>query len=261
MTSSNSKLWTRDQVKLAFHLYCQLPFGKLHSRNPEIIELAGLIGRTPSALAYKLVNLASLDPSITGSGRVGMKNSSKLDQEVWDEFNANWEQLAVECEQQRQLLNTTKAMPNLVVADEIDADFSGETRAVIIQQRIKQQFFRKAVLSSYRGRCCMTGVSDNVLLVASHIVPWSQDKANRLNPRNGLCLSTLHDRAFDQGLLTLDSNYRVLLSESLLSTGNLFLQTAFWGLQDQPIELPERFLPSPEFVQWHREHRFQGVPT
>jgi len=63
--------WTREQLKLAFHLYCQLPFGKLHSRNAEIVELAQLIGRTPGAVAMKLVNFASLDPAITSTGRAG----------------------------------------------------------------------------------------------------------------------------------------------------------------------------------------------
>lgn len=54
--------WNRDQLKLAYYLYCQLPFGKFHHRNPEVMKLATLIGRTPSAVAMKLSNFASLDP-------------------------------------------------------------------------------------------------------------------------------------------------------------------------------------------------------
>ena len=53
---SRQNRWTRDQLKLAFHLYCQLPFGRLHARNPEVVALARLLARTPSALAMKLVN-------------------------------------------------------------------------------------------------------------------------------------------------------------------------------------------------------------
>ena len=52
-------LWTREQLLVAFTLYSQIPFGRLHANNPDIIHYAGLIGRTPSALAMKLVNLAS----------------------------------------------------------------------------------------------------------------------------------------------------------------------------------------------------------
>jgi len=67
--------WTYEQLLVAFTLYSQIPFGKLHARNPDIIHYANLIGRTPSALAMKLVNIASLDPFIIESGRSGLKVS------------------------------------------------------------------------------------------------------------------------------------------------------------------------------------------
>ena len=57
---ANSKLWTKEQVKLAFHLYCQIPFGKIDSRNKEIIALAKVIGRTSSAVAIKCLILPVL---------------------------------------------------------------------------------------------------------------------------------------------------------------------------------------------------------
>jgi DNA (cytosine-5)-methyltransferase 1 len=148
----SSNRWTSEQLKLAFNLYCQLPFGKLHSRNAEIIELATLIGRTPSAVAMKLVNFASLDPAITSTGRSGLGNASSLDREVWDEFHADWERLAVECALLNQQLLEGRAEP--VSAPESDEtfdlnDYSGETRQVLTEQRIKQNFFRRAVLASY----------------------------------------------------------------------------------------------------------------
>jgi hypothetical protein len=83
--------WTEDELKLALALYCQLPFGKMHSRNKDIISLATKIGRTPSAVAMKLVNFASLDPEIVNSGRVGLGNASAMDRLVWDKFQNNWD--------------------------------------------------------------------------------------------------------------------------------------------------------------------------
>ena len=68
--------WTRDQLLVAFSLYCRLPFGRLHARNPEIIAIADAIGRTPGALAMKLTNIASLDPEITSTGRSGLTGAS-----------------------------------------------------------------------------------------------------------------------------------------------------------------------------------------
>jgi len=109
-------------------------------------------------------------------------------------------------------------------------DFTGEIKRVITEQRIRQNFFRRAVLSSYRERCCMSGLSDSRLLIASHIVPWSHDKENRLNPRNGLCLSALHDKAFDRGLIALDDDFRVMLSQELERNNEPFVKQFFHPL-------------------------------
>ena len=210
-------LWTKEQIKLAFHLYCQIPYGRIHGRNPEVRALARVIGRTSDAVAMKMLNIASIDPAITSSGRAGLGNASALDRAVWDEFHKDWERLAVECKLLRQKLGTGDqsivedlGQEGIYLPPE---DFTGETRELLTAQRIKQNFFRRAVLSSYRDRCCMSGISDTRLLIASHIVPWSKDKVNRLNPSNGLCLSALHDRAFGKGLITLSDDCRVLLSE------------------------------------------------
>ena len=252
--------WTREQLKLAFHLYCQLPFGKLHSRNAEIVDLAQLIGRTPGAVAMKLVNFASLDPTITSTGRAGLGNAGSLDREIWDEFHADWEGLAVECERVRTELVESRGQVATTVLDTDEAtgleDFTGETRRVVTQQRVKQHFFRRAVLSSYRGRCCMSGVSEPRLLVASHIVPWSKDKANRLNPSNGLCLSAIHDKAFDNGLIALSDDFRVLVSTELKRSEDAFIKDVILPLSGRFIELPERFVPDATFIARHREEEF-----
>ncbi len=247
-------LWTNEQVKLAFHLYCQLPFGKLDQRTVEVIELARLIGRTPSAVAMKLVNLASLDPAIRNSGRAGLSNASALDRQVWAEFHADWEGLTVECAQIRTALankkGETPTMPPDVQAG--PEDYVGLDRQVLAMQRVKQSFFRRSVLSGYRGRCCMSGLSDSRLLVASHIVPWSYDKNTRLNPRNGLCLSAIHDKAFDRGLITLSNEFAVVVSAQLLRSEDAFVKEVLVPIHGKQIELPERFLPSREFIEHHR---------
>lgn len=255
--------WTKEQLKLAFHLYCQLPFGRLHRRNPEIIQLAKLIGRTADALAMKLVNFASLDPAITNTGRKGLKGASNLDREVWAEFHADWENLALECSLLNAQLRKEKladAVIELDVAEQEELqDFTGETRRVVTEQRIKQHFFRRAVLSSYRGRCCISGLSDARLLMASHIVPWRSDKINRLNPSNGLCLSAIHDKAFDRGLITISDNHEVMLSEQLKRNNDAFVAQIFLPLEGRRIELPEKFIPNITFLTRHRNEIFIDV--
>ncbi len=250
-------LWTKDQIKLAFHLYCQLPYGRIHGRNPEIMALATEIERTPDAVAMKMLNIASLDPAIISTGRAGLGNASALDRAVWDEFHADWERLAVECQALRHQLDQSTESE---LDEENDAfslvDFTGETKQVLTTQRIKQHFFRRAVLSSYRGRCCMSGLSDTRLLIASHIVPWSHDKANRLNPSNGLCLSAIHDRAFDKGLITLADDFTIIVSDVLKKSDDEFVKDVLLPLNGRTIEQPDRFAPQQAFVSWHRQTLF-----
>ena len=102
----------------------------------------------------------------------------------------------------------------------------------------------------------MSGLADARLLIASHIVPWSIDKVNRLNPSNGLCLSAIHDRAFDKGLISLTDDGRVIVSSDLRQRDDDFVKTVFWSLENKSIEMPERFKPNQEFIQYHRTSIF-----
>jgi putative restriction endonuclease len=234
--------WTKEQLKLAFHLYCQLPFGKLHSRNPEIIRLAKLIDRTSGAVAMKLVNFASLDPAITSTGRTGLGNAGTLDKEVWAEFHADWENLAMECTLLNAQLRKDKGAEVVIELDASEQeglqDFTGETKRVVTEQRIKQHFFRRSVLSSYRGRCCISGLSDARLLMASHIVPWSDDKAN------------------NRGLITISDDYEVILSKQLKRSDDDFVAQIFLPFEGRRIELPEKFIPNIDFIVRHRSEIF-----
>lgn len=264
--TEKSNNWTREQLLIAFNLYCQLPFGKFHSRNPEIITFANLIGRTPSALAMKLVNIASLDPVITDSGRSGLVGASKLDRAMWEEMQADWNRFAVTSQTavDALLALNTVSVSDVDVEDDVEIsdaqiDYSAGSKRVETEVRIGQHFFRRAVLSAYAGRCCITGLAHPSLLVASHIVPWRSDGANRLNPSNGLCLSMLHDKAFDKGLLTVDTEYKIKISSAASQLAdNPFASEWILGLDGKQIAMPEKFSPAMEFLLWHNEHIFRS---
>lgn len=111
------RLWTRDELTLAINLYSKLPFGKMHSRNPEVISLAKFINRTPGAVAFKLANFASFDPSLKQRGIKGASNAGNLDQVVWKEFYNNWDYVFEESE--RLLAKTKNITVEELYADEI----------------------------------------------------------------------------------------------------------------------------------------------
>ena len=221
------KRWDRQELIVAFNLYCQMPFGKIHSRNSVIMQVAKRLNRTPSSLAMKMLNLASLDPMIIDSGRHGLGNASNADREVWQEFHRDWEKLALEG--QLYLKSVKVISPEELLKIDPD-DFTGETKKASVEVRLKQSFFRQAVLSSYQTRCCMSGLDDPRLLIASHIVPWNKDKGNRLNPSNGFCLSALHDRAFDQGLITVTPDWKIGISKSLARSKSNFCKMTLLAL-------------------------------
>jgi len=247
------KKWTRQELIVAFNLYCQLPFGKIHSRNPVIVQIAKQLERSSSSLAMKMLNFSSLDPRIIDSGKHGLGNASNADREVWQEFHKDWGKLALEG--QLYLISAKAISPKELPKIE-SCDFTGDTKKSSVEVRLKQSFFRQAILSSYQSRCCMTGLDDPRLLIASHIVPWNKDKANRLNPSNGLCLSALHDRAFDQGLITVTPDWKIRISKSLSHSKNTFCKMAFLALEGKSISLPEKFMPSKEFLIFHNGEIF-----
>ncbi len=243
--------WTREELILTFNLYCKIEFSKINYRHPLIISLAEMIGRTPSAVSWKLVNFASLDSELTQRGIKGATNSSKLDKEIFNEFINNWEELIDESES--LLINYKNKQINNSDNQDIPLKI-GKEKLRLVKTRTNQTFFRQMVLSSYSSKCCLTGIDIPELLVASHIVPWSQDTENRLNPQNGLCLNSLHDKAFDRGFITFDDSYKLILSEKLKKKQSKY----FIELEGQKITLPKKFLPNINFLKFHREEIFQG---
>ena len=254
--TSTSLTWTRQQLLVAFNLYCRLPFGRLHSRNSEIISAAEAIGRTPSALAMKLSNIASLDPAITSSGRSGLKGVSANDRAMWDEMQDDWERFAVESQRAVEAVQPTAAKGRKGEEDEPDYPV-GQDRVVHSTTRIGQDFFRAMILSAYKERCCVTGLSIPSLLVASHIVPWSHDTQERVNPRNGLLLSALHDKAFDKGIFTLNDDMTVRISPRYRDGDDRYFSESIERYEGRPVSLPQKFAPDQDLLSYHRTHIFQ----
>ncbi|MCY4448893.1 MAG: HNH endonuclease [Chloroflexi bacterium] len=252
-----NRRWTRNELLAALNMYCQLPFGRLHASNPAIIQLAHAMGRSPSALAMKLVNMASLDPRITSTGRTGLQNASSQDRRMWEEMQDDWERFAVEAEQAIAAFGLGEERADGEEGEDTLTRF-GEDRPVETTARIGQRFFRTAVLSAYNGSCCITGLSFPRLLVASHIVPWSHDRSNRVNPRNGLLLSALHDKAFDAGMLTINDDMTVRVSRSLFANADRFFSESISSYNGYSITLPQKFEPHRDFLRYHRENIYVG---
>ncbi len=250
--------WTREETILAFNLYCKIPYGTFHNRNPKIIELAKLIYRTPNSLALKLSNFASFDPYHKARGIKGMQNTSKLDKKIWDEFTSNWDGLIFESEQILAAKQKTTIEKKFKPVLEDIGDKKGEYRTTEVKARVNQEFFRKVILSIYNNKCAISGIDIPDLLIASHIMPWAKFAKERLDPHNGICLSPLYDKCFDKGYLGITPDYRVMLSKTLKA--NLrkdYYGRQFGDLEGSTINLPDRFHPQPDFLEYHYKNVFK----
>lgn len=250
--------WSKEELIVAFNLYCKTPFTKINASNKGVKELAQVIGRSPSAVALKLANYARLDPALQERKISGMKHGSKGEESVWDEFKNNWDELSFESE--RILANyrgdTIEASSSIFVND---LPIEGKDRESVVKIRVNQMFFRNAVLASYDNRCCITEISVRDLLIAGHIIPWSLDIQNRVNPSNGLCLNALHDRAFDKGLITITPDLKIKLSKELLDGIDEKVNGLYFLPYDgMKIRMPQKFRPSIEFLEYHNKNIFRN---
>jgi putative restriction endonuclease len=255
-TEQDGEDWTREEHIIAFNLYNRIPFGTIHMRNPQIIELAALLGRKVGSVSRKLANFSRLDPFHQARDIRGLEHGAKGEERVWREFAEHPESLAIESA--RLLANRLgQRIEEVAEIQESDLPPPGEEREAIVRLRVKQGFFRQRVISAYEFRCCVTGLANSALLVASHIIPWAEDAANRLNVRNGLCLNALHDRAFDRGLMWVEPNYVIRFSAKLRDRTPEAGQTIDWLLSfdGKRLLLPTNFQPDSGFLAKHASRR------
>jgi putative restriction endonuclease len=252
------RFWSREELLLALNLYLKLPFGKMHSRTLEVIYLAKLMNRTPSSIAMRLVNFASVDPFHQNRGIKGLAGGKRQVEPIWQEFLANKEEILFESEillVEKESNSINKKYEIILYGTE---NLVGESKVREVKTRVNQNIFRQIVLANYSGKCAFSGIDIPDLLVASHIIPWSKNEKERLNPENGICLSSLYDKAFDKGLIGLKLDYSIIFSERLKKNmSKIYFNQYFSHLDKKVISLPEKYFPNKAFLEFHLDSIFQ----
>lgn len=133
-----------------------------------------------------------------------------------------------------------------------ESNFPETTRRALIAARVGQGLFRRRVLTAYK-RCLVTGLSENALLVASHIKPWRDcrdDPDDCLNPDNALLLSPHWDAMFDKGFISFADDGSLLISRRLSEVSRRSL-----GVEAQNVALSKR---QKYYLNYHRSlHGFE----
>ena len=117
----------------------------------------------------------------------------------------------------------------------------------LVRQRLHQATFREAVLAAYDGRCAISGLPEARLLDAAHIVGDAHESLGQPLVINGLPLSKLHHAAFDANLIGIDPDFRIHISETLLSMndGPMFEQ-GIKAMAGRTIRMPLRDRDQPD---------------
>ncbi len=255
--------WTRDDLMLTMNLYTKLRYGQFNYHNTEVIKLASLIGKTPGAVAYKLVHLSRQDPKHKNRVK-GLANPGKNAIEIYNEFSSNWDEMLYESEVLLAKYQNKK-IEEIVLdnneIEEIEKDIlkgkEGKDIERVLKARVCQSLFRKVVINNYSHSCAICGLNIDSLLVAGHIIKWSIDKANRLNPENGLSLCNIHDKAFELGFIGIRSNYKIIVSPSLVHIKDQVTYHAILKRHDNlSISLPDKFYPNKDFLEQHFSNTF-----
>ncbi|WP_245859605.1 HNH endonuclease [Spirosoma aerolatum] len=249
-----SEYWSRRQLLTVFNLYLKLQSRNFSPDNPDIIYLSKLIGKSVNSIAIRLNNLAYIDPYNNQHGIVGLEEGADQIQSIWNEFAGSQEELVFESE---RILAEYQHKTIDDIHPEIVFDFKnlkGEVKERLVKTRVNQSVFRQMILKTYESRCAISGIDLPDLLVAGHIKPWAEDEHNRLNPENGVCLSNLYDRAYEKGLICIDTEYKLLISKRLKAeTNKEFYQRFFGEFEYKPIRVPKTYQPKKEFLEYRLE--------
>jgi putative restriction endonuclease len=148
------------------------------------------------------------------------------------------------------LLKATEAIPS----------YESDIKRPDYMEKVRGQGFRKAIVQLYDHRCAFCGIKmrtpeGHTVVDAAHIKPWSVSQND--HPSNGVALCKLCHWSFDEGLMTLNTNYHVLISPAVLRNSNL--PGHIMTLSDRPMFKPpeSKFWPDIKSIAWHRTARFQ----
>ncbi len=249
-------VWTENETTLALYLYYQIEAGEVKNRSKAIKDLAAFLNRTHGSVEMKIGNLQYCDNKNTK----GLKNGGKKDEIVFNKYLYHPDLLE---KKSRALLNLDPNSSYLIsylfdddtnINDlDLNSDFTGTDKEAVVKQRKEQSTFRKRILANYDHHCCLSGISTTQLLLASHIVPWSKDESKRLDPRNGLLLNAILDRAFDKGIVSVRAeDFTLLVSDKLKDQKTIDYLSQFKG---EKISLPKnsQIWPDKLNLQYHND--------
>lgn len=242
------RLWTREEFILALDLYFRIPFGSISKSNPDIIKLANFIKRTPSSVGMRLSNYANCDPNLHAKG---LEGGAQQCQPYWDEFANNRGKLrsaAYECRLK------------LIETPDKNASYSKHySEWDMLVDDIYNEDFQNIIMKNYQGHCAVTGMKIPQIVIGCHIIPSTINEAENLQASNGIYLNLMLAKAFVDGLIGFDTNYKLKISQELknqrLDKG---YAASFGRYENNELILGDVFAkPEKKYLEWHMDTVFR----
>jgi putative restriction endonuclease len=172
------------------------------------------------------------------------------------------EQSVINCQSSIYSDMLLKAVPpKTPKAAEIVAPYNQAEISTNQQEKVRDQGFRKAIVTLYDHRCALCGIKmrtpeGRTVVDAAHIKPWSESHND--HPTNGMALCKICHWSFDEGLMTVNNQYHVKISPDVMRDHNL--PGHIMTLSDRPMFRPHesKYWPDLESFQWHEEKRFRN---
>lgn len=252
-TPPRKSVWSREDIIVAYALYCIIPLNKINPKNEIIQQVAENRNKSAASMTMRMRNFQYIDPNITGERKKGLSHTAKADKEIFKEFQNDWGELSYAAE----------TITGFNLFDTVSEKGASKLSSLNDRNKVNRQraFFRSSVLAAYDNKCCITGVNILTFLRASHIKPFEvcRTASEKTDPHNGLLLNTFHDVAFDKGLITVAKDYTIRVSEAVKKhSENDFIKQQLVELEGTSIAKSKTFLPAPEFLEYHNDVIFKG---
>lgn len=239
--------WSYEEIAIACALYLN-PMGRSID---DVKMISGVTGRSNKAVYAKMDNLSSLDDEYLKTGKKGLYHRSKLDDIVWNDFKKD--PMAMNQKVAGYLSDRGYESGTLSIDNSLDEELcmEGIDRMAVVKVRNNQGAFRRIVLKGARGKCCLTGMGERQLLVASHIKPWKESTGEeRTDIHNALCLNRLHDALFDRFLMTVDEEMNVYYAPQLADhIGEEYYENAI--ARYDKIKIYKNNRPGSDYIEYH----------
>jgi len=246
-----NRLWSREEFILALELYFRIPFGQINKNNPDIIKLADFIGRTPSYVGMRLSNYANCDPKLKAAGIKGLEGGQQQCQPYWDEFaNERGKLKSAAIESRIHLVETSSR-------DGINTHITEWDNLVNEMYDYK---FQNIISKNYHEHCAISGMKTPQFLVGCHIIPSCENEAESMKASNGILLNLLYARAYVEGLIGFDTDYKIHFSSELKKHKFEDGYHLFKRYEGEHLHLGDVVVkPDTAFLEWHMDTVFNKI--